>query len=200
MNEAQKIEAQAFENARAQEDELLSEMTLAAKATPQAYLLRVWGSAQSSPLFIARYGAPNELDFDGTAEVHARWFNTSEERDAFKSELQEFCKLLHPDQSTLVYSPNDETHNRKRVIAVVTVTYRGQEYVIKKGYGYGYPLHVAIFDWEENNTSCDCNRLPMLLRQHPELVLTDEEQALMDGNFCYEGRVMVKDFRFELLD
>jgi hypothetical protein len=194
MNQARVKEAQAFENAQKQNIQLTNRFA----NEKVEHVVRMWGRATSNPLFIGKYGKPNEMDYDDGHGVYARWFDTEEEVQAFRAEVKKYLTLL--TDNTLVFSTDSGTMTRKRVRAVATVTFRGKEYVLKKNYGYGYPLGTVIFDWEENNTSCDCNRLPMLLRQHPDVLPTEEEQKLIDGNTCYEGRVMVTDFRIELLD
>lgn len=129
------------------------------------FLLRAWGKAATYPEFRAKYGKPNECD-----RVYAWWFTNQEALDAFKQELTAFCQTLI--NNTLVYDAEHRYPNlvKHRTVAYVTLSYKGKEYEVKKDYGYGYPAETAIFDWEENNTSCDCNRLPMLERTHPGTV------------------------------
>lgn len=163
------------------------------------FMLRVWGVAQTYPAFKAKYGEPNENKARGGNEVYVWWFDTKLARDAFKAEMQEFCKTL--PQSTLVYSERDGGEDdilpKKLITAVVTLRYQGKDYVVKQSYGYGYPLGTVIFDWEDNNNSCDCNRVRILDNFHPG-ILTPEDAN--DERPCTDGQVPVVAFEFELTD
>lgn len=182
-------ETQVFDAARKQEDQLIARN----KNNKFEHVVRMWGAATKNPLFIGRYGRPNEGD-----DVYARWFDTEAEAVAFRAEVTNYLKLLNT--KSLVFSLNSGTLVRKRTVAVVTLTYKGKDYVVKRDYGYGYEMHNAISDWEENNTSCDCNRVPMIARQHPGAGADDDALQIGESSTCVgSGRAVVKDFRFELV-
>lgn len=163
--------------------------TMAIPLPVDHYLLRCWGLADTYPEFREKYGQPNE-----NGRVYAWWFHTAAECAAFKQELQAFCKTLTND--TLVYDSGHEFPNlvKKRTVAYATLSYKDQEYPVRKDYGYGYPARVVIFDWEENNTSCDCNRRRHIEDQHPGTVPHEE----FDRD-C-ETTIFVTAFRIEYED
>lgn len=161
--------------------------------TNGGYLLRFWGKADTYPEFKIKYGHANEADLSGEARVYARWFDTEQQRIDFMKELCEFCKVL--PCPTLVRSTAEGPLVKKRIIAVVKLNYLGIEYIVKRSYGYGYPLHTVIFDWEENNSSCDHNRLSYIDDAYPGIVSVAE----LESADCSET-IQVVDFHFELLD
>lgn len=167
------------------------------RTNEQCFLLRVWGAANEYPQFKNKYGEPNEKKVNGPAQVYAWWFDTKDALDAFKAEMHDFCKTL--PNPTLVYDVDDNTREdillKKNVGVIVTLRYQGKDYIVKRSYGYGYPLGTVIFDWEENNSSCDCNRLSLLDDFHPG-ILTPEDAD--DERPCTEGQVPVVAFEFEL--
>lgn len=185
-------EAQVFELACKKELQLIRRHN----ENKVEHVVRMWGAATMNPLFIGRYGKPNEHDPDQDARVYVRWFDTPEEVEAFRTEVKGFLKLLNTD--SLVFSTDSGTMTRKRTVAVVTLEYKGKEYVVRETYGYGYPMGTVIFNWEENNNSCDCNRLPMIERQHPGTV---DPKELEHTGFCKgDGCAVVKGFQFVLID
>lgn len=169
------------------------------RTNEQCFLLRVWGAAQESLKFKIKYGEPNEKKVNGSAQVYAWWFDTKDALDAFKAEMQDFCKTLR--NPTLVYDIGDNERDdilpKKNVGVIVTLRYQGKDYIVKSSYGYGYPLGTVIFDWEENNLSCDYNRLSLLDDFHPG-ILTPED--VDNGRSYTEGQVPVVAFEFELTD
>lgn len=189
-------ETAVFDKARAEEARIEAE---APPLTEGTFLLRVWGAAQNDPKFIEKYGKPIEPDLptEGKADSgrHVWWFNTIAGRAIFRNELVQFCSTL--ENSTLVYD-GDKHGNlvKKRCISVVTLRYNGKDYEVKRSYGYGYPLHTVIFDWEENNMSCDHNRISLINDFHPGVV--PEDDPAWDS--CGPVYVEVVDFRFEMLD
>lgn len=64
-----------------------------------------------------------------------------------------------------------------RTVAHATVKFRDQEYILTRDYGYGYPARTALFDWEENNCSCDHRRAAYFQEQHPG-IMSDKEIVL----------------------
>lgn len=185
-------EKEIWEKAREQAEALLDQLP----EVKDPYLLRVWGAAKTYPEFANRYGQPNEMSAMENPRVYAFWFETDKARKEFKQQMIEFCKTL--PNSTLVYDMAEPGPLvKKNVIVHVTLRYQGKEYEVKKSYGYGYPLSTVIFDWEENNTSCDCNRLLILDHFHPG-VLTGEDDA--EDRRCSDGVVVVTAFQFKLLD
>lgn len=169
------------------------------RTNEQCFLLRVWGAAEEYPQFKDKYGEPNEKRVNSTGKVYAWWFDTKDALDAFKAEMQDFCKTL--PNPTLVYDVDDDTREdilpKKNVGVTVTLRYQGKDYIVKKSYGYGYPLGTVIFDWEENNLSCDYNRLSLLDDFHPGILAPEDVD---NGRSYTEGQVPVMAFEFELTD
>lgn len=157
------------------------------------YVFRFWGAAMHLPGFSEKYGEPNEKP---DSHVYARWFNTQAELTAFRKELNDF---IGPDAAMVRGEPreNGSPFVTYRVIGVATLRYEGKDYEVRADYGYGYPPRTVIFDWQENNTSCDCRRVPMLARQHPGVVSQAKLDATRKG--CFET-VPVVAFRIELAE
>lgn len=169
-------EAEVFKIARKQVKQLTR------RKDNEWFLLRCWGAAAANKMFIGRYGYPNESDpVTGESHVYAWWFNDKEARTAFENELKRFCGLLK--DPTLVFDRNEGPLAllKKQAMAVATVKFKDQEYEIRHAYGYGYPLHVIVFDWEENNWSDGKRRVHEIHKFHPDAIAAEDlERDILD--------------------
>ena len=79
---------------------------------------------------------------------------------------------------------------QKRTVADITLKYKGNIYKFEYDFGYDYPEDAALFQFEENNYSCDCNRSLFIQRY------CDEDFEDMD---CGE-EIELKDICIKYLD
>jgi hypothetical protein len=150
------------------------------------YGLIFQGDITELSVFRKHAGEPNGFQYGDP--VYLRTFDTPEDRAAFKAKLMEFLKPFK--DPAIRFDEIEGSHNTKRPVALATVKWQGKEYDIRKEYSYGYPLNIVLFDWEENNTACDCNRLIMIERFYPN---TTGAYA-GDGKPCTWGEVVVTAF------
>jgi hypothetical protein len=169
----------------------------ASKFGKTEYRLSFTGSAFGNPLFVGRYGKPDVPRADG-GEMYQRamYFDSAEDREMFKAQVTEFLKLLPKFYNTLEWTESEGPLVRKRTVAVLSLLYKGKEYEITKDYGYGYEGHYAIFDWEENNASCDCVRRDAIDEAYPGVFDSSE----LEEDLCGDGSYPVTKFRIEYRD
>lgn len=161
------------------------------------YQLRWHGAACGNPLFVGRYGQPNEMRVDGgTPQYTVKFFDSAEDREFYKKQVQEFLTLLPKHFNTLVFDEAEGPMLRKRTVATLTLLYRGKEYEIQKDFGYGVESRLAIYNWEEGNYEFDCVRVAELDEAYPGVVDQEELEANNHGCDGYP----VTSFRIEYLD
>lgn len=138
------------------------------------FLVSYWGSGTNNPEFRKRFSLPA-----AGLESYNSWFDTDQARSKFINELQKYSSQL---TGYIAISKEEGPDVQFRTVAVATVREQdGKEYVIERDYGYGYPVHTAIFDFEENNCSCCHRRRTMVMEQHPDcgLELIDDCDAVV---------------------
>lgn len=96
------------------------------------------------------------------------WFDTKEERKAFKEKIYEFQHL------GLVTTEREGEETRLRTVVYITAEYKGKEYDFSYDFGYAYPVHRAKFMFYDGNYSCDCNLSAFIQEEHPEFPKLEE--------------------------
>lgn len=91
------------------------------------------------------------------------------------SDEDAYFKQIEAEIDALNNDPRRMTH---RVVAVVTVKFRDDPYMLVKDYGVGYAPSTVHFDWHENNHSCDHRRFELFSEQYPDVVLTIKDELL----------------------
>ena len=127
------------------------------------YGLIFQGDITELSVFRKHAGEPNGFQYG--EPVYLRTFDTPEARAEFKARLMEFLKPFKDPE--IRFDEIEGPYNKQRPVALVTLKWQGKEYDVRKEYSYGYPLHTVIFDWEENNFSCDSNRRLWIEKFHP---------------------------------
>jgi hypothetical protein len=146
------------------------------------YGLVISGEVIELAIFRKQMGEPNGIEYG--KEVYVRAFDTKEERDVYKDRIKQLlAPLVKPD---LKLDEREGENVTKRPVALVTLKYKGKEYDVRKEYSYGYPLDTVIFDWEENNFSCDCNRRLWIERFYPGALEPTPQVCDDDTNPCGE--------------
>lgn len=143
------------------------------------YMVHIWGGAWNED---ATPSIENDL---GVKEGY-HYFNTEQEKD-------NFCRLLDNPAYTnqgLVRDIKYGYMTHKRTIFVGKFAYRDKEFVLHFDFGYEYPEESAIFQFTENNYSCDCNRSIFIRNEYgkdsmPELDCGNEIK-LLEYHFEYE--------------
>lgn len=78
----------------------------------------------------------------------------------------------------------------KRTIFVGVFKYKDKEFVLHYDFGYEYSEKQAIFQFTENNYSCDCNRSIFIREEYGEDSIPEldcgKEIELLDYHFEYE--------------
>jgi hypothetical protein len=78
------------------------------------------------------------------------YFATAEARDRV-------AKMIR-DSGLLVVQWDAIVQDRKRPVAVVTLSHCGKQYTVEMPYFPGYEEDSIAYHWDEGNYSCDCNR------------------------------------------
>lgn len=156
------------------------------------YGLVISGGVTELSMFRKYAGEPNAFQYG--EDVYLRRFDTKEARVDFEVRLMQFLKPLHaPD---IHIEGIQGMHCDKRPVALATLCWQGKEYDVRKEYGYGYPYGTILFDWEENDTSCDCNRAILIERFYPG---TTGAHAC-DDRPCSCGEIVVTAFGIALAE
>lgn len=154
------------------------------------YCLIFSGDVTELAVFRKHAGEPNGEQYG--EPVYHREFDTKADRDAFKARLLTFLKpFVKPD---IRFTEAEGPYCDKIPVAIVDLKWNGQVYTVRSEYSYGYPLRVVLFDWEENNYSCDCNRALIIEQQHPGTTGAE----VCDGRPCTDGEIPIVGFRLEL--
>lgn len=103
------------------------------------------------------------------------YFADEKEKDDFLAILKE-PKYFYQG---LMIDTKHQYMTHKRTIFVGTFEYNDNSYILHYDFGYEYPEDMAIFQFTENNYSCDCNRSLFIQREYgkdsiPELGCGDK--------------------------
>lgn len=143
------------------------------------YMIHIWGGAWNS-------NANPSIEKDLGIKEGYHYFATEKEKD-------DFLKLISLEKyksQGLVYDIRYGEMSHKRTIFVGTFEYQGEEFVVHQDFGYEFPDDRAVFQFVENNYSCDCNRSLFIRQEYgedsmPELDCGDEIK-LIEYHFEYE--------------
>ena len=118
------------------------------------YMIHIWGGMFNKDAY------PSITKDLGITEGYY-YFDTKEERQAFKD------KITEEYRSQGFASDSQEGYlTHKQTVFVGTFEYEGKQYILHENFGYEYPEEVAIFMFEEGNYSCDCNRSIFINREY----------------------------------
>lgn len=142
------------------------------------YVIHVWGGAWNNN---ANPSIEKELGIkDGYY-----YFTTEKEKD-------DFLNLIRVEKyrgQGLVYDIRYGEMNHKRTIFVGTFEYKEKYFTIHHDFGYEFHEETAIFQFVENNYSCDCNRSLIIQREYGEDAIPElccgEEIKLVEYHFEY---------------
>lgn len=147
----------------------------------EGFMLSVRSSKETEARLIEQYGA-------------LRWyFDTKEDRHRFKMELFTFRDSLDTNR-TLVVDTAEGPRVKYQTVVYATVRYQGKDYILRRSYPYGHSPGTAMFDWEENNCSCDHRRLSYFDRTYPGIV-NEIDREVAEG--CDIRIFPIVDFRIE---
>lgn len=132
------------------------------------WMIHVWGGAWN------RDANPSiEKDYGIKEGYH--YFDTEKEKD-------EFVEIINKPEYTSQGLARDIKYgvmSHKRTIFVGTFRYEYIDFTIHYDFGYEFPEETAIFQFLDNNYSCDCNRSLFIREEYgenaiPELDCGDE--------------------------
>lgn len=130
------------------------------------YLLRFWGRDAEAFFNANKNAVPDQaVEKD---RVYCFWFPSLDERTAMLRKLDAvpggyFAAALHS---------GPDVH--KETVATMTLRYKGKDYVVKYGFGYGYEASTAEYYLCDGNGSCDCNRWRYIREVDPEFPEIEE--------------------------
>lgn len=104
-----------------------------------------------------------------------------------------FLKLINLEKykrQGLVHDIQYGEMSHKRTIFVGTFEYQGEEFVIHQDFWYEFPEDGAVFQFVENNYSCDCNRSLFIRQEYGEYIIPEldcgDEIKLTKYHFEYK--------------
>lgn len=121
------------------------------------WMVHIWGGAwnhDANPSIEKDYGIKNGYHY----------FNTEVEKDKFLELLDNPIYSKQGIARDIKYGYM--TH--KRTIFVGVFKYKDKEFVLHYDFGYEYSEKQAIFQFTENNYSCDCNRSIFIRKEYGE--------------------------------
>ena len=132
------------------------------------WIVHVWGGAWNSDAYPSI-----ETDYGSKEGYH--YFDTEKEKDDF---LEIINKPEYHSQG-LARDVKYGVMSHKRTIFVGTFRYEYMDFTIHYDFGYEFPEETAIFQFLDNNYSCDCNRSLFIREEYgknaiPELDCGDE--------------------------
>lgn len=142
------------------------------------YMVHVWGGAWNSD-------ANPSIEKDYGIKEGYHYFPTEKEKD-------EFIKIIRMEKYSnqgLMCDVKYGVMSHKRTIFVGTFEYNNKKFTIHHDFGYEFPEETAIFQFVENNYSCDCNRSLFIQREYGEDAIPElccgEEIKLVEYHFEY---------------
>lgn len=144
------------------------------------YMVHIWGGAWNKD-------ANTSIEKDLGIKEGYYYFKTEKEKNDFLEKLNNPIYKKQGIARDVKYG--EMTH--KRTIFVGNFKYKEKLFTIHYDFGYDYPKECAIFQFTENNYSCDCNRSIFIREEYgedaiPELNCGDEIELI--------------DYRIEYLD
>lgn len=143
------------------------------------YMVHIWGGAWNSD-------ANPSIEKDLGIKKGYHYFSSEKEKD-------DFLKLITQDRygsQGLMRDVQYGEMSHKRTIFVVTFQYQGEEFNLHRDFGYEFPEDVAVFQFVENNYSCDCNRSIFIRQEYGEDAIPElncgEEIKLKNYHFEYK--------------
>lgn len=143
------------------------------------YMVHVWGGAWNS------YADPS-IEKDLGIKEGYHYFATEKEKD-------DFLKLINLEKykrQGLVYDIQYGEMSHKRTVFVGTFEYHGKIFVLHQDFGYEFPEDRAVFQFVENNYSCDCNRSLFIRQKYGKYSIPElncgEEIKLIEYHFEYK--------------
>lgn len=136
------------------------------------YFLNIWG------------GAMPHLEKELGIKENYHYFETEKEREDFIKKIRRYS------HRGLAMDKKEGIMTHKRTVADITLKYKDSIYKFEYDFGYDYPEDAALFQFEENNYSCDCNRSLFIQRY------CDEDFEDMN---CGE-KIALKDIHIKYLD
>lgn len=134
------------------------------------YFLHIWGGLM--PYLENELGIKNNYYY----------FNTEEERQKFINKIKPYSKY------GLAMDKKEDIMTHKRTVAEIVLKYEDNIYKFDYDFGYEYSEEAAIFQFEENNYSCDCNR-SLFIQRYCDKNFTDmgcgEQIKLVDISIKY---------------
>jgi len=129
------------------------------------YYLEYWGQVENE----------NWIERDLGIKERSFWFNSEEERAAFKANLKE---VASQHDVIIAFREEEGELTHKRTIANVELKYKGMPYSFKFDFSYEYPDEAARYMFIDGNYSCDCNKSSFIQSycdsNFPELGCGDE--------------------------
>jgi hypothetical protein len=123
------------------------------------YMLHWWGGCEEKVK--EKYGYDNYL-----------YFTSKKDKYEVKDQIMAYHHL------GVAFDEKEGELTHKDTIALVTLKYKGKTYFYEDNFGKEYDAKYAIFQYKENNYSCDCNRSLFIQRYcdetFPELECGDE--------------------------
>lgn len=119
------------------------------------WMVHVWGGAWNKD-------AKPSIEKDYGIKEGYHYFSSDEEKDKF---LEIINNPIYSKQG-LAKDIKYGHMSHKRTIFVGTLKYEDKEFVIHYDFGYEYSEESAIFQFTENNYSCDCNRSIFIRREY----------------------------------
>ena len=144
------------------------------------YMVHIWGGAWNSD-------ANPSIEKDLGIKDGYHYFKTEKEKN-------DFCKMLDIPKYANQGLARDIKYgymSHKRTIFVGIFSYKEKEFILHYDFGYEYPEESAMFQFTENNYSCDCNRSIFIRDEYGEDVIPE----LDCGN-----EIKLKEYHFEYLD
>lgn len=124
------------------------------------WMVHVWGGAWNKD-------ANPSIEKDYGIKEGYHYFKTEDEKNRF-------CEILNNPIYSNQGLMRDIKHgyiNHKRTIFVGILKYKNKEFLIHYDFGYEYSEEYAIFQFTENNYSCDCNRSLIIQYEYGEEII-----------------------------
>lgn len=123
------------------------------------YMVHIWGGAWN-------HDADPSVEKDLGIKDGYYYFDTEEEKN-------NFCKKLNNPiylKQGIMMSEKYGIMTHKRTIYIGTFEYKGKEFTVHYDFGYEYPEDKAIFIFNSDNYSCDCNRSLFIRREYGDVI------------------------------
>ena len=152
---------------------------MGANKSEKEYMVHIWGGAWNSD-------ANPSIEKDLGIKEGYHYFKT-------EAEMKDFLALLNNPiykNQGLMINVQHGCMTHKRTIFVGTLKYKDQEFVIHRDFGYEYSAEDAVFMFEEDDYSCDCNRSLFIRNEYGDdsipFLPCGNEIELLDYRFEYE--------------